>query len=84
MKGKRCVNEEEGKTITTMAQLTGLTIFTVWKILKEKLKNYRSVSVPQKLTNAQKAARKAWCDKMIEKCEKILYLIRYFFMTFNL
>ena len=69
---KRCVDEENRRTIPTIARLTGLKNFTVWKILKFKLKmkKYRSVYVPQKLSPAQKLARKIWCEKMIEKCKK--------------
>lgn len=36
------------------------------------MRKYRSIFVPQNLSNAQKAVRKDWCEKMIEKCEKNL------------
>ena len=69
---KKCIEENNKSSITTIAKLTGLTRFTVWNILKQKLKmkKYRSVFVPRNLSASQKIARKKWCDEMIEKCEK--------------
>ena len=71
-KFKRFIKADQRRTIRTLAKLTKLKFGTVRNILKKKLKttNLGSISVPHKLTESEKIARKEWCDLMIELFEE--------------
>lgn len=71
-KVRRCIKADNRRTIRTIARLTKLRFGTVRNIMLQKLKvkNFGSISVPHKLSEEEKRARKEWCEKMIEKFEK--------------